>query len=71
MRYLNDDKHSINSKSYDRCKFNPKRLQKEDIQIAEELCYPRIVVDLLRKEPDQLKRQRILCDARNGKYDKK
>ena len=71
MRYTNDDKHSINSKTYSKSAYDPKRLQKEDIQIAEELCYPRVVIDLLRGEPDQLRRQRILFDARNGKYDKK
>lgn len=50
---------------------NPRRVWKEDIKAARELCYPKTVVELLKNEPSASKRQRILCDAINGKYDRK
>lgn len=52
-------------------KLSKKRSHKEDINIARELCYPKKVIWLLEDEYDANKRQQILCDARNGKYDKK
>ena len=47
-------------------KFNSPQM--EDIKTAEQLCYPRSVIEKLRKEPDPVKRQRILTSARNGVY---
>lgn len=38
----------------------------EDIRTAKELCYPRSVIQMLKEEPDQQKRTRILHDARLG-----
>ena len=48
-----------------------KRSWIEDIKAAKQLLYPKIVVDLLRKESDPAARQRILHDARMGKYNNK
>lgn len=42
---------------------------KHDIKIAKQLKYPDKVIEALDKESDPDKRQRILSDARNGKYD--
>ena len=44
---------------------------KEDIRIAQQLCYPQVVIDKIKEEKDPIKRSRIFCDARNGKYDAK
>lgn len=41
----------------------------DDVEIAEQLCYPRRVVELLKQEKDPEARQRILHDARKGVYD--
>lgn len=41
----------------------------EDARIAAELHYPEIVIKMLKKEDDPIKRQRILADARWGVYD--
>lgn len=71
MRYFDNEKHQIDSRTYSRSKVDQKRLQKEDICIARELGYPAIVIKMLEDEPDQYKRQHILTDARTGKYDKK
>lgn len=38
--------------------------QREDIRAAKELYYPKYVIEMLEKEPDPDKRQRILHDAR-------
>ena len=43
--------------------------QKSDIRMAKQLQYPDEVIRALEKESDSIKRQRILADARNGKYD--
>lgn len=48
---------------------SPKKDWEYDIKVAIELHYPEKVLDLLHKESDPVKRQRILTDARNGKYD--
>ena len=40
--------------------------QEEDVKTARQLCYPRSVIERLQKEPDPVKRQRILTSARNG-----
>ena len=40
----------------------------EDIKIARELLYPKNVIKRLENEPDPVKRQRILSNARNGVY---
>lgn len=37
-----------------------------DIKTAKELLYPEYVIEMLKKEPDQRKRTRILHDARVG-----
>lgn len=42
---------------------------KEDIKIAKELCYPKLVIEKISAEIDPEKRTRILYDARNGHYD--
>lgn len=47
---------------------NFKSPQEEDIKTARQLCYPRSVIERLKKEPDPVKRQRILTSARNGIY---
>ena len=47
---------------------NFKSPQEEDIKTARQLCYPRSVIERLKKEPDPVKRQRILTSARNGNY---
>lgn len=39
-----------------------------DAQVAQELMYPEKVVAMLLNEEDEEKRQRILTDARHGKY---
>lgn len=41
---------------------------KADIRAAEELCYPKTVVKLLKDEPDPKKRSQILTNARKGVY---
>lgn len=71
MRYKNNDKYSIDSKTYKESKADGKNLMKADVRAARELQYPSIVIKLLENEPDQYRRQRILSDARNGKYDRK
>lgn len=71
MQYLGKEKYAINSKTYDKSAADPKWLQKQDIQIAKELYYPKIVIELLGNEPDQYKRQHILHDARSGRYGSK
>lgn len=43
---------------------------KEDVDIAEQLCYPQHVISLLKQEPDPQVRQRMLISARNGDYGK-
>lgn len=40
----------------------------KDISIAMELCYSNEVIDKLEEEPNWKARQRILKDARHGKY---
>ena len=44
--------------------------RKDDAKIARELGYPKKVVDMLLKEKDPVKRQRIFTDARHGKYNR-
>ena len=39
-----------------------------DAQVARELMYPEKVVTMLLNEEDEARRQRILTDARHGKY---
>lgn len=39
-----------------------------DAQVAQELGYPTKVVDMLLNEENDERRQRILIDARHGKY---
>ena len=39
-----------------------------DAKVAKELGYPTKVVALLLNEEDEARRQRILTDARHGKY---
>ena len=41
----------------------------KDIRVAKQLGYSAKVIALLKAESNQLKRQRILIDARRGKYD--
>lgn len=43
---------------------------REDIKIAKQLMYPAIVIELLERESNADARQRILADARKGKYNK-
>ena len=50
---------------------NKRLAWKEDIRAAKELCYPQKVIDMLTNEPNPITRNRILYDARNGKYDRK
>lgn len=45
-----------------------KTLWKIDIKTAEELGYPDKAIKLLKIEPDPIKRQKILTNARNGVY---
>lgn len=47
---------------------SPKEEWEHDIKVAIELQYPDKVLDLLHEESDPIKRQRILANARNGKY---
>ena len=42
--------------------------KKYDAKVARELGYSKKVVNMLLKEEDPVKRQRILADARHGKY---
>lgn len=42
----------------------------EDMQIAKQLGYPKIVLELLLKEPNRDKRSEILRNARLGRYGK-
>ena len=39
-----------------------------DARVAQELMYPEKVVSMLLNEEDEERRQRILTDARHGKY---
>ena len=39
-----------------------------DAEVAKELHYPDVVIAMLLNEEDEEKRQRILTDARHGKY---
>lgn len=71
MQYLGKEKYAINKNTYDKSTADPKWLQEQDIQIAKDLCYPKVVINLLENEPDQYKRQHILHDARCGVYDRK
>ena len=48
-----------------------KKKHKDDIRAAKELCYPQIVIDMLKEEKDSNKRLNILTDARKGVYDNK
>lgn len=41
-----------------------------DAKVAQELMYPEKVVTMLLNEEDEARRQRILTDARHGKYDR-
>ena len=68
MRYKANDKYSFNKNDHDRNGNSEKNLHKADIRAAMELGYPSSVVKALRAEPDKYKRQRILCNARNGVY---
>ena len=68
---MDNEKYSLGDGRLSRGSTDPRRVQKEDIKAARELCYPKVVIELLRNEPSASKRQRILCDARNGKYDRK
>lgn len=49
--------------------FRTQNTHREDVRIAKQLCYPRIVIEKLKEEKDPNKRSRILTDARLGKYD--
>lgn len=49
----------------------PKDQWMADIRAAKELYYPPIVIQLLEKEPDHMKRCGILRRARLGFYDEK
>lgn len=42
----------------------------QDVRIAKQLCYPKVVIKLLKEEPDPIKRTKILWEARNGTFDK-
>ena len=42
---------------------------KEQIKIAKDLCYPKIVIEKLMAEPNPIRRDAILHDARNGVYE--
>lgn len=42
---------------------------KADIRAAKELCYSEKVVNMLKKEPNPIKRSQILTNARKGVYD--
>ena len=44
---------------------------REDIRAAEELMYPKEVIEQLEKEPDAVKRANILSRARNATYKKR
>lgn len=68
MRYKKNEKYSVNINDCDTSKQNHKNLQMADVRTAKELKYPARVIDALKHEPDQFKRQRILCNARNGYY---
>lgn len=48
---------------------NAKAEWKTDVRIAKQLRYSDEVIMALEKESNPNKRQRILSDARNGKYD--
>ena len=48
--------------------FHKTREPAEDVKIARELRYPKSVQDKLAAEPDELKRSRILTNARLGIY---
>ena len=54
-------------------KLNPGCTEKtewdKDIRVAKQLGYSAKVIALLKSEPNLNKRQRILTDARRGKYD--
>ena len=52
-------------------RYSPNSLWGNDVLIAIELKYPKEAIDALDNEPDPLARQRILHDARIGKYDNK
>lgn len=41
--------------------------QKQDVKIARELGYSRWIIEALENEPDPIKRQHILSDARHVK----
>ena len=41
-----------------------------DAQVAQELMYPEKVVTMLLNEENEERRQRILIDARHGKYNR-
>lgn len=49
---------------------SPAMLWREDIRAAKELCYPKIVVELLEREENPRRRANILADARHGVYDR-
>lgn len=44
--------------------------QADDIKIARELGYPKVVLELLAKEPNPNRRSEILRNARLGRYGK-
>lgn len=45
-----------------------KRERKQYVKIATELCYPAAVIEKIRKADTEIIAERVLHDARNGKY---